>query len=92
MVEAVAGGKGEPHRRLVAVQEVRREMARGIRRGCRARHRGSGVHQLGNSLNRQDCQSARNEVSWRWEDHHKAEGRSIAEWLRSEAMVPSNNC
>lgn len=79
MVVVVAGGKEEPHRRLVAVQEVPRGMARGIRSECKARHQGPAVHQPGSNLNRQDCQSARNEVSQRREGHRRAEGKSIAE-------------
>lgn len=92
MVEVVAGGKKEPHRRLVAVLEDRREMVRDTRTGCKGRHQGPVVHQQGSSLNRKDCQFARNEVSHQRGAHRRAEGKNIAEWLRSEVMTPSNNC
>ena len=88
----VAGGKEEPRRRLVAVREVRRGMARDTRMGCKARHQGPVVHQLGSSLNRQDCQFARNEVAHQRGAHRRAEGKNIAEWLQPEVMAPRTNC
>ena len=92
MVEVAVGRKEEPHRTLVAVQEVQRGMVRVIRSGCKARHQGPAVHQLGSSLNRQDFQSAANEVSHQQGGHRRAEGKSIAEWLRPEVIAPRNIC